>query len=195
MPLRLEIKKELHARSDRVKSLDMYPDNKPWVLAALYSGKVMIWDYSSNTCIKTFDMCDVPVRCAKFISRKQWFIAGTDDMHLRVFNYNTMEKVKEFEAHSDYIRFIEVHPNRPYILSSSDDMSIKLWDWEKNFECQQIYEGHAHYVMMVKINPRDTNTFASGSLDHTIKVWGITGPQAHFSLGDGAGGMRRVSTA
>jgi len=33
-----------------------------------------------------------------------------------------------------------------------------------------VFEGHGHYVMMVKINPRDTNTFASASLDKTIKV-------------------------
>ena len=61
-------------------------------------------------------MCEVPVRCAKFIVRKQWIVAGTDDMHLRVYNYNTMEKVKAWEAHTDYIRYVEIHPNRPFII-------------------------------------------------------------------------------
>ena len=82
----------------------------------MYNGNVYIWDYSTNTLVKSFELCEVPVRCAKFITRKQWFIAGTDDMHLRVYNYNTMEKVKEWEAHTDYIRYIEVHPNRPIVL-------------------------------------------------------------------------------
>ena len=81
--------------------------------------------------MKSFELCEVPVRCAKFIIRKQWFIAATDDMQLRVYNFNTMEKVKEWEAHSDYIRYVEVHSNRPYVLSSSDDMTVKLWDWER----------------------------------------------------------------
>jgi coatomer subunit beta' len=132
--------------------------------------------------VKSFELCEVPVRCAKFIVRKQWIVAATDDMHLRVFNTNTMEKVKEWEAHTDYIRFVEVHPNRSVFLSSSDDMSIKLWDWDKNFDCIQVFEGHSHYVMMVRINPRDTNTFASASLDRTIKVWGLTANTPHFSL-------------
>ena len=66
-------------------------------------------------------------------------------------------------------------------------MSIKLWDWEKDFECIQVFEGHVHYVMMIKINPRDTNTFASASLDRSIKVWGLTAGAPHFSLeGTGA---------
>ena len=142
----------------------------------------MIWDYETSSCVKSFELSELPVRCAKFIARKQWFIAASDDMRLRVYNYNTMEKVKEFEAHQDYIRAVEIHPTLPYILSCSDDMSIKLWDWEQGFDCTQYFEGHAHYVMQVKFNPKDTNTFASGSLDRSIKVWGLGSPTPHYTL-------------
>ena len=48
MPLRLEIKKELSSRSDRVKSVDIHSGDQPWVLSALYNGNVYIWDYSTN---------------------------------------------------------------------------------------------------------------------------------------------------
>lgn len=95
-------------------------------------------------------------------------------MFIRVYNYNTMDKIKVFEAHTDYIRCVAVHPTLPYVLSSSDDMLIKLWDWEKGWVCTQIFEGHSHYVMQVTFNPKDTNTFASASLDRTIKVRTLT---------------------
>ena len=177
-PLRLEIKKKLTARSDRIKSVDLHPTEvraqrgrggmacwpwrgrsassvvhsthpptflfppthtQPWVLSALYTGNVFIWDYSSGVrrrskptlhppqpippnptsnsptephiqhthppafflqaMVKSFEVCDLPVRCAKFIVRKSWFVAASDDMFLRVYNYNTMEKVKAWEAH------------------------------------------------------------------------------------------------
>eukprot|EP00981_Chlorochromonas_danica_P007699 scaffold1869_cov163-Ochromonas_danica.AAC.11 len=136
--------------------------------------------------IKSFETGTNPVRCAKFIVRKQCIITGTDDMKLRVFDYNTTDKIKEWEAHTDFIRCLEVHPNRPLVLSCSDDMLIKMWDWEKDWECVQVFEGHSHYVMMVRINPRDTSTFASASLDKSIKVWGLTAGSPHFSL-DGPG--------
>jgi len=181
MPLRLDIKKKLSASSERVKSVDIHP-TEPWALAALYTGIVMIWDYETGTCVKSFELSELPVRCAKFVPRKQWFLAASDDMRIRVYNYNTMEKVREFEAHSDYIRCVEVHPSLPYVLSSSDDMTIKLWDWDRGFDCTQIFEGHAHYVMQVKFNPKDTNTFASASLDRTIKVWGLGSPTHHYTL-------------
>ena len=142
----------------------------------------MIWDYETGGCVKSFEVSELPVRCAKFVARKQWFIAASDDMRMRVFNYNTMEKIKEFEAHADYIRCLEVHPSLPYVLSCSDDMTIKLWDWDRGFDCTQIFEGHAHYVMQVKFNPKDTNTFASASLDRTIKVWGLGSHTPHYTL-------------
>ncbi|XP_059285920.1 coatomer subunit beta'-2-like [Lycium ferocissimum] len=181
MPLRLEIKRKLAQRSERVKSVDLHP-SEPWILASLYSGTLCIWNYQTQTMVKSFEATELPVRSAKFIPRKQWVVAGADDMFIRVYNYNTMDKVKVFEAHTDYIRCVAVHPTLPYVLSSSDDMLIKLWDWEKGWLCTQIFEGHSHYVMQVTFNPKDTNTFASASLDRTIKIWNLGSPDPNFTL-------------
>jgi coatomer subunit beta' len=42
--LKLEIKKKLCSRSGRVKCVDIHPEY-PWILAAMYSGNVTIYDY------------------------------------------------------------------------------------------------------------------------------------------------------
>lgn len=164
-----------------MKSVDIHP-TEPWVLSALYTGSIMIWNYDTQSLVKTIEVSPLPVRNAKFVARKQWIITSSDDMQIRVFNYNTMEKVTAFEAHTDYIRHLEVHPTLPCVLSCADDMNIKMWDWEKNWMCTQVFEGHGYYVMMVKFNPKDTNTFASASLDRTIRVWGLGSTHPHFSL-------------
>lgn len=87
-----------------------------------------------------------------------------------------------FDAHQDYIRSIDVHPSQPFVISSSDDMTIKLWDWEKGWKCIMTFEGHTHYVMHVVFNPKDMNSFASASLDKTIKVWALNSSSANFTL-------------
>ncbi|KAF0720490.1 Aste57867_283 [Aphanomyces stellatus] len=153
MPLRLDIKKKLSSRSERVKSVDLHP-TEPWVLSGLYNGTVMLWDYDKQQLVKSFEVSTLPVRNARFIARKQWLVASSDDLHLRVFNYNTMDKVAAFDAHTDYIRFVEVHP------------CLKGTDW----------------VFVAKFNPKDTNTFATGSLDRTIRVWGLGSSHPHFAL-------------
>jgi coatomer subunit beta' len=45
-----------------------------------------------------------------------------------------------------------------------------------------VFEGHEHYVMSLAFNPKDTNTFASASLDKTIKVWNIASSNPNFTL-------------
>ena len=120
----MNIKKKLVSRSERVKAVDLHP-TEPWVLSSLYTGKVIITNYETNSVVKTFDLGDSPVRCASFIVRKQWIVCGSDDFKITVYNYNTLDKIVSFDAHNDYIRSIAVHPTLPYILSCSDDMTIR----------------------------------------------------------------------
>ncbi|XP_074042717.1 coatomer subunit beta' [Leptinotarsa decemlineata] len=181
MPLRLDIKRKLTARSDRVKCVDLHP-SEPWMLCSLYSGNINVWNYENQQQVKSFEVCDLPVRAAKFVPRKNWIVSGSDDMQIRIFNYNTLDRIHSFEAHSDYVRCIIVHPTQPYILTSSDDMLIKLWNWDKAWACQQVFEGHSHYIMQIAINPKDNNTFASASLDRTLKVWQLGASTANFTL-------------
>ena len=75
-PLRLDIKRQLSARSDRVKCADLHP-TEPWVLFALYNGRVHVWNYETQQTVKTFEVVDMPVRAARFIQRKNWVITGS----------------------------------------------------------------------------------------------------------------------
>eukprot|EP01055_Gregarina_sp_Pseudo9_P005930 Gregarina_sp_Pseudo_9__5929@NODE_94_length_4328_cov_14_292376_g86_i0_p1_GENE_NODE_94_length_4328_cov_14_292376_g86_i0NODE_94_length_4328_cov_14_292376_g86_i0_p1_ORF_typecomplete_len884_score245_35Coatomer_WDAD/PF04053_14/0_75Coatomer_WDAD/PF04053_14/2_8e03Coatomer_WDAD/PF04053_14/1_1e127WD40/PF00400_32/50WD40/PF00400_32/0_74WD40/PF00400_32/2_6e06WD40/PF00400_32/3_4e07WD40/PF00400_32/2_4e08WD40/PF00400_32/3_8e08WD40/PF00400_32/5_7e02WD40/PF00400_32/7_2e03ANAPC4_WD40/PF12894_7/1_6e06ANAPC4_WD40/PF len=181
MPLRLEWKKRLQTFSDRVKSVDLHP-TETWVLAALYNGQLIVYDYNSQALIKSIEASSSALRCAKFISRKNWIICGGDDLKIRVYDYLTLEKVAAFEAHTDYIRSIAVHPTLSIVLTASDDLTIKSWDWDNNWQRIQSFENHAHYVMMVKWSPKDSQLFASASLDRTIKIWSITAPLGSSAL-------------
>jgi coatomer subunit beta' len=113
-----------------------------------------------------------------------------------VYNISTGEKVTSFEAHPDYIRCLTVHPTLSLVLTGSDDMTVKCWDWDKAWRCvqvrltswldsdwgSQVFEGHTHYIMSLAINPKDSQTFASACLDHTVKVWSLGSPTPNFSL-------------
>ncbi|ETN72927.1 WD domain, G-beta repeat protein, partial [Necator americanus] len=58
MPLRLDVKRKLLARSDRVKCVDLHP-TEPWLLAALYNGNVHIWNYENQQLVKSFEKSSI----------------------------------------------------------------------------------------------------------------------------------------
>ncbi|QHN94661.1 Coatomer subunit [Arachis hypogaea] len=184
--LSLDFEHEFVQNSERVKSVDLHPTepcykfitihlvfNSCRVLVGLYSGSISIWNYQTKTEEKSFKLSESPVRSAKFIARENWVIAASDDKYIRVCSYETGQKISEFEEHTDYIRSLAVHPFLPYVVSASDDNVLKLWDWKKSWACLKTFQGHSHYVMSVAFNPKDPSTFASASLDGTLKIWSV----------------------
>jgi coatomer subunit beta' len=84
MQLKLDIRRTLTARSDRVKCVDLHP-TEPWMLVSLYNGKIHVWNHQNQQLIKTFEVCSSPVRAGKFIARKNWIITGSDDYRVSYF--------------------------------------------------------------------------------------------------------------
>lgn len=179
--MKIEIKKKLVAKSDRVKSVDFHPEF-PWVLIGLYSGNVMIYDYNTQSSVHYIETNQLPVRCVKFLPSKSWFICGTDDKMIRVYNYNTTEKVKEFKGHEDFIRSLLISQKEDYFLSSSDEGNIKQWSIEKDFALLKVYEEHKNFVMKLALNPKEPSMFASGSMDSKIKIWSIGTSNSQMTL-------------
>ena len=62
-------------RAPTVKSVDIHPV-EPWVLSAMYNGHVFLWNYNTQSLVKSFEVSDQPVRAGKFVTRKQWIVAG-----------------------------------------------------------------------------------------------------------------------
>jgi coatomer subunit beta' len=48
-------------------------------------------------------------------------------------------------------------------------------------------------MLQVAVNPKDTSTFASASLDRTVKVWSISQPTPNFTLEGHEKGVNAVS--
>eukprot|EP00977_Amphora_coffeiformis_P021725 scaffold9782_cov150-Amphora_coffeaeformis.AAC.4 len=153
----------------RVKSVDFHPTKHSWLLLAMYNGKIALWKTEEETeQPRTFlFVSKYPVRVAKFLSEDS-IVTASDDAQVRILSLQG-RLTQAWNAHDDYIRSIVVQ--YPFLITSGDDMLIKVWDMEYNFACIHTLVGHDHYVMQVKVNPRDPSMLASASLDRTVKLW------------------------
>uniref|UniRef100_N1R4M9 Uncharacterized protein n=1 Tax=Aegilops tauschii TaxID=37682 RepID=N1R4M9_AEGTA len=118
----------------------------------------------------------------KFIAERKWLVVGDGDGYIYVYDYTNTElhMVKKFEAHDKKsVNSLAAHPTEPYLLSSSTiGTNIKVWDrsnkWKifRNFNTKPeiaYYNG----VRSVKLNPRDTNTFACVTRYDGVKIWDL----------------------
>ena len=61
------------------------------------------------------------------------------------------------------------------VATSSWDKTIKVWDCSSGYgECVHTLEGHQREVLAVTYNTEGDH-LASGSYDHSVKVWDMTG--------------------
>ena len=70
------------------------------MLASLYNGNVHVWNTETQTLVKSFEVCDLPVRCARFVARKSWIVVGSDDMQVGLCIFHNIQ-VRHPKENSD----------------------------------------------------------------------------------------------
>ena len=106
-------------------------------------------------------------------------VVGDGRGYIYVYNHtNTkLHMVNKFRAHDKKsVNSLAAHPTKPYLLSSSTiGTNIKVWDRSNKWKIFQNFDTKpeiAYYngVRSVKLNPRDTNTFACVTRYDGVKV-------------------------
>jgi coatomer subunit beta' len=181
--------------SDRVKSLEFHP-TEPLLAASLYNGMIIIFKTNNLSILRTICVtAEHPIRCVRWMPSLNLLIAAGDNRTISCFDPITGSLISsQTEAHTDFIRQIAIHPTQTQFLSCSDDCKVNLYSVTKNgLTVIQKYEGHTHYVMDVKFNPVDDGvTFATASLDGTVKLWELTAKTPKFTLSGHQAGVNCV---
>lgn len=163
---------KFESKSSRAKGVAFHP-KRPWVLVALHSLTIQLWDYRMGTLIDRFEDHDGPVRCVDFHPTQPLFVSGSDDYTVKVWSLNTRKCIFTLTGHLDYLRSVQFHHDLPWILSCSDDQTIRIWNWQNRQEIACL-TGHNHYVMLAQFHPSE-DLIVSASLDQTVRVWDISG--------------------
>ncbi|KAJ0167702.1 putative coatomer subunit alpha [Colletotrichum tanaceti] len=163
---------KFESKSSRAKGIAFHP-KRPWILVALHSSTIQLWDYRMGTLIDRFEEHDGPVRGIDFHKTQPLFVSGGDDYKIKVWSYQTRRCLFTLNGHLDYVRTVFFHHELPWILSASDDQTIRIWNWQnRSLICTMT--GHNHYAMCAQFHPKD-DLIVSASLDQSVRVWDISG--------------------
>ena len=179
--IKIETTKRFKHYGEKIKQVALHP-SKPLLLLAQYNGEVSVFNYNTQTLSKKLEVSSKPIRSAIWAG-EDWIVTAGDDLQIRIFNFHTTQKLQQLEGHKDFLRKVIYHEAGQYLLSCSDDKTIIRWVGSGGqFQKGASWDEHKHFVMDVKIHPRDEGVFASASLDGTIKLWNVAGSSSNGTL-------------
>jgi len=112
-------------------------------------------------------------------------VAGTTEGLVRVFDTKTRSVLRDFHGHRGATRVTRFSRDNLTVMSGSDDMTLRAWDL---MTAQQLSSmtGHKDYIRAGCIHPSTPDIWASGSYDHTVKLWDMRSNTETTTLNHGA---------
>lgn len=77
-----------------------------------------------------------------------------------------------FNGHDNWVRSLILHPSGKYLLSAADDKMVKVWDLALG-RCVKTLKAHDHFVTAVHLLDGKILRLATGSVDHSVKLWSL----------------------
>lgn len=157
---------------------------------------VKLWDITSGNLLSTLQGHTEGIWSITFDPDGQWLASSSRDQTVRFWDISTEQTLKILQGHTKAVSSIAIAPNKKLIASGSYDQTVRLWDISTG-QMLRTLQGYANRVQSVTYAPEgcSINSFqpqierthvddelleengpilASGSQDHTVKLWNIT---------------------
>jgi U3 small nucleolar RNA-associated protein 15 len=145
--------------------------------------QVLIYDGATHALKKTLARFPDTALCGSFRNDGKLLVAGCASGLVQVFDLASRAVLRQFKLHKRAAHVSHFTRDRTHVLSAADDATVRLWDLAHGNQISR-FDGHQDYVRAAA--GMSDVTWATGSYDHTVKVWDVRVPQAVMTLEHGA---------
>jgi WD40 repeat protein len=140
------------------------PDSRLLATSSV-DGTVKLWSVPELRLLRTLTH-PAGVTSIAFSADGQWLVSGSYDRSVRLWNLNNGSLANTFSGHTGTVWTVAIHADR--IASGGEDATVRLW--RMTGEPLHVLKGHERNVWSIAFSP-DGQLLASGSFDHTVKLW------------------------
>lgn len=159
----------LSGHTERVTSIDVFPDNRHCVSGS-YDGTMRIWDMYSQKCIQTVKGGKYGYAFARVAVFPDgvYCISGSSFGSMYIWNTTTGECISSFYGSENYISHADVSLDGSFCVSRDGYGLIRIWDLNKGICINAVRERSRTNALA--ITP-DKKHFITGCSDGTLWLW------------------------
>ncbi len=173
----------LQGHSDRVWSVSFGADDQ--IASGGDDAAVRLWDRFTGQCLKILRGYTNSVWAVKCSPDGQTVASGSHDAAVRVWSLQQGQILRIFKGHTAWVHSVSFNNTGQVLASGAHDASVRVWSLPTG-ECLHILRGHTAAVRTVRYarhiaqwkaqanangNYTDEQILASGSDDHTVRLW------------------------
>lgn len=161
-------------------SIDFSPV-APYDFAVSSSLQVDIFSTQTNAIYRTLTRFKDVVRCASYRHDGKMLAAGDDRGCTQLFDMGSRTVMRSFAGHTKPVRVAKFSSDGGQLITASDDGRAICWDVASESQICTL-EGHTDFVRSGTLGPASPHIFATGSYDHTVKLWDVKAPRCVMTL-------------
>lgn len=144
----------------------------PHNVAITTSTRIHLYSTVTNEITKTFSRFRDVVYSGTFRSDGRLIVAGGEAPQVQVLDIGTRAILRTFKGHTAAVHSTRFSTDNVHVLSCSDDKTARYWDLPTG-KPVALLSGHKDYVRSSAASPSSQNVWATGSYDHTVKLWDL----------------------
>ncbi|KAK9905478.1 hypothetical protein WJX75_000621 [Coccomyxa subellipsoidea] len=157
----------------------------PYNYAVTASTRVIIYDAHTRKPITTLSRFKDKAYSGTFRIDGKLLVAGGENGFVQVFDPKSQTLLRQLKGHERPVHTTRFSPSKMHVLSGSDDATVRWWDVTAGEQVFRL-EGHTDYVRSSACSPSLPDTWATGSYDHTCRLWDIRTQECTMTLDHGA---------
>lgn len=157
---------------------------QPLHVAVTSSTRVLVYDAERAKVQRTFSRFRDVAYSGTFRPDGKLLVAGGESGIVQVFDAGSRAVLRQLKGHTRAVHFTRYGRDNLHVLSASDDRSVRWWDVPTQAEVVRLEE-HSDYVRSGAASPVSADLWATGSYDHTVRLWDLRSAKCVMQLQHG----------